>query len=301
MIDTLSQISWVLAGFAIGFVLRRSSIAKESDGAFIFRLVFYVCVPALVFVSLAQVSLTRHLLIFSWLAALLYVSGFVVGTVVLKRSDLEPTQRAVFLIGSMGLNSLFAVPFLQSLYGAEGVARYIAYDLVNTVLLYAWAYSIAVRANPRHHGVDGVVRKKLLRSPPLYGIAAGLIVNVSDFDLPLAIEHTATTFSAPTGFLVTLATGIALQPKWSDVPAALRLIGVRLGTALIVAFTVIMAFDMHGVDRTSVLLFCVAPLAFSMVTFASLEDLDKRFAAGTLSISLFAGIVLSTFVALVFV
>jgi predicted permease len=300
MIDTLSQISWVLAGFAIGFVLRRTSIAKESDGAFIFRLVFYVCVPALVFISLAQVSLTRHLLIFSLLASLLYVAGFFAGSMVLRKSQLDVTQKAVFLIGSMGLNSLFAVPFLQSLYGAEGVARYIAYDLVNTVLLYAWAYSVAVRANPAHHGVEGVLRKKLLRSPPLWAIAAGLLVNLADANVPVAVENIATTFSAPTGFLVTLATGIALQPKRSDIPAALRLISVRLGTALLVALVVIVAFDLRGVDRTSVLLFCVAPLAFSMVTFASLENLDKRFAAGVLSISLFAGIVLSTGVAVLF-
>jgi predicted permease len=262
--------------------------------------VFYVCVPALVFISLARVDLTRHLLIFSLLASLLYVGGFLAGNLALRRSALTATQRPVFLIGAMGLNSLFAVPFLQSLFGAEGVARYIAYDMVNTVLLYAWAYSVAVRGNPRHQGVQGVLKRKLLTSPPLYGVVLGLIVNVLDVDLPSAIVTSATTFSAPTGFLVTLATGIALAPRLSDVPHALRVVGVRLSTALLIGLGIIVAFDLHGIDRTTVLLFCVAPLAFSSVTFASLENLDVRLAAGTLSLSLVGGIVLSTMVAVFF-
>lgn len=298
MLDTLSQISWVLAGFAIGYALRRFAIAKDADAAFLFKLVFYVCVPALVFISLATVDLSQHLLIFSLLASVLYVAGYGVGLLVVRRLHLPTAQRAVFLISSMALNSLFAVPFLYSLFGSEGVARYIAFDLANTILLYGWAYAVAVRGNPHHHGMSGVVAQKLLRSPPLYAIALGIVVNVADWDIPGFLATTASTFSAPTGFLVTLATGIALTPRRSDVPTALRVIAVRLGTALVIGGGVIAVFDLHGIDRTAVLLFCVAPLAFSSVTFASLENLDVRFAAGSLSISLVIGIVLSSVVAL---
>ena len=207
MLTTLSHIAPILVGFAVGHVLRRTGIASEHDGSFLFKLVFYACIPALVFNSLATVEITHHLLIFSLFSGLLYVVGFVAGRLVLLRHSLPESQVPVFLIFAMGVNSLFVLPYLQYLYGAEGVARFVAYDALNTVILYTWAYSVAVRANPAHRGNHALARK-LLKSPPLYGIAAGLVVNVGDWQMPSAVLNTTSAFSASTGFLVTLAIGI---------------------------------------------------------------------------------------------
>lgn len=299
MLTTLSQISWILAGFAVGHILRRTGVAKEHDGSFLFRLVFYVCVPALVFNSLARVEITQHLLLFTLLSTLFYVVGYAVGVPILRRMELAPLQKPVFLIGAMGVNSIFAIPFLQSIYGSPGIARYVAFDIANTILLYSWAYSVAVRANPLHEG-GGMLVNRLVKSPPLYGIAVGLVVNVFNIKVPDALMNTASTFSAPTGFLVTLAIGVVLHPQREDLAVALRTIAVRMGTAIAVGVAMIIVFGLHGLDRTAVLLFCVSPIAFSTATFASLENLDTRFAAGTLSISLVFAIVASTAVVLVF-
>ena len=59
--------------------MRRTEVASERDSSFLFKLVFYVCIPALEFYSLSTVELTRHLLVFSLLATFLYVFGFLVG------------------------------------------------------------------------------------------------------------------------------------------------------------------------------------------------------------------------------
>jgi predicted permease len=300
VLDTLSQITWILAGFAIGVILRRANVAAESESGFLFRLIFYVCVPALAFASLSTVDLDSHLLIFSALPISFCAVGIVAGRLIAPRLDLQPLQVPVFIMLAMGVNSIFVLPFALSIYGTEGAARYIAYDMVAMMCTYIWTYSVAVRANPSHHGMKGVVRKKLLRSPPLYGIVAGLAVNAFDVNVPAALANTALTFSAPTGFLVTLATGIALKPVLTDVPVAAKVILARTGTALIIALLFVAVFDLQGIDRTMVLLFAVAPLTFSSVTFSSLENLDVRFAAASLSISLVVGIVFATSVALTF-
>lgn len=300
MLTTLSHITPILVGFVVGYVLRQAGIASDRDGSFILKLVFYVCVPALVLNSLASVEITHHLLIFSLLSGLLYVVGWVVGKLVVKQLSLPASQLPVFVIIAMGLNSIFALPYLQYLYGAEGISRYVAYDAVNTIILYSWTYSIAVRANPAHQGGNSVLLRKLAQSPPLYAIAAGLVINLCGWHLPDPILNTVTAFSAPTGFLVTLGIGIMLHINTEDLGISLRAIVVRTGTALAVGLAIIFAFGLSGVDRTAVLLFCCSPIAFSAATFSALENLDVAFAARTLSISLALGIGMTTLVALAF-
>jgi predicted permease len=299
MLSTLSHITPILVGFLAGYALRRGGVASQSDGAFILKLVFYVCIPALVFNSLATVDITQHLLVFSLFSSLLYVVGFIVGKAVLRGLSLSIPQGPVFLIFAMGVNSIFALPYLQYLNGAPGIARYVAFDVSNTILLYTWAYAVAVRANPAHQGRHALTRK-LLKSPPLYGIAVGLVVNFFDWQMPSAILNTTSAFSATTGFLVTLAIGIMLHVNRDEFSTSLRAIVVRMSTAWLVGLAIVFAFHLHGDDRMAVLLFACAPVAFSAATFAALEDLDVVFAARTLSVSLAVSIALTTTVALVF-
>ena len=39
------------------------------------------------------------------------------------------------------------LPFVQGLYGADGVARIAAFDAVNTTLTFTWTAYVAARAN----------------------------------------------------------------------------------------------------------------------------------------------------------
>ena len=46
--STLVALSPVLAGFAAGYILRRTGLAAVKDGSFLLLLNLYVCMPALV-------------------------------------------------------------------------------------------------------------------------------------------------------------------------------------------------------------------------------------------------------------
>jgi predicted permease len=134
----------------------------------------------------------------------------------------------------------------------------------------------------------------------LYGIAAGLVVNVGDWHLPSAVLNTTSAFSMSTGFLVTLAIGIMLHVNTDGFRISIQAIVVRTATAMLLGLVIVTVFGLSGNDRTAVMLFSTAPLAFSAATFASLENLDVGFAARTLSISLAVSVVLTTSVALLF-
>jgi malate permease and related proteins len=296
--STLLQLIPILGGFVAGHLLRRLGITEQRDGEMLFKLVFYLCVPALMFVSLSQVELTRELLALPALAACIVVGGFLVGSFTKRWFRFSSTQAPLFVIACMIVNSGFSLPFVQTLYGHEGVAALATFDAVNSILTFTLGYSIAARANPTHQG-DSVLFRKLLKSPPLYGIAAGVAVNLAGWTPPSAITTTATTFGTPTGFLVTLAIGTVFTAKAVHLHGSAIALVVRLTSAVTIGLAAIWLLGLKGTTRDVVLLLSVAPVGFNTVTFASLEKLDIDFASSTLSLSIVVSLLLSCVVAVI--
>ncbi len=291
--DTLLKVLPVLLGFLGGFLLRRFRVAEHRDGDFLFRLVFSVCLPALIFTSLSTVQITATLAVYPLSSALFTVVGFGLAVLASRRTRWPPTQTAVLITGCMIANSGFELPFVQALYGAEGVVRIAAFDAVNTALTFSWAYLMAARGNPDRRRGRGALTKRLARSPALWAIAIGAAVNLVGVPVPTPIHDSLAVFGSATAIIIPLAVGILFQPSAGQFGRAAVMIGVRLAAGLLVAVGLILAFDLHGLDRTIMLLLGIAPIGFSTVTFASLEKLDERLAVTALSLSLSLSLVLS--------
>jgi hypothetical protein len=298
VLETLLRLLPIVLGMVAGQMLRRLGVAEPRDGAFLFRLVFTICLPALLFTSLSRADISGELAIFPLAALVAVPAGYLVGRLVAARMRWAPTRTAVLLCSCMIVNTAYALPFAQALYGADGVARIAAVDAVNGILTFTWAYYIAARANPRRSG-GSVMADRLVKSPPLYGIAAGLLVNVAGVRVPGAIAGAIATFGSTTPVLIFLALGILFEPSGlfgssgGGRRQAAVIVGARLATGLAVATALVVVFDLHGVDRTVVLLLGAAPVAFNSVIFASLEDLDVPLALDALSLSLVISLVLS--------
>jgi predicted permease len=183
----------------------------------------------------------------------------------------------------MNVNTGFILPFVQGLFGADGVARIAAFDAVNTTLTFTWTAYVAARGNPRHAGGSLMV-KRFATSPPLYAIAAGLLV--SAFGLRVPAADPIATVGAATGFLMAIGVGIRFEPPGAGVGKAALIHATRLTSALGVALVFVLVFGLTGPDRTVLLLMGVAPTPFFIVAFATMERLDVRLTVTTLSLSM---------------
>lgn len=297
MLSTLVVLAPVAAGFVAGVVLRGTGVASARDGDFLFLLNMYVCLPALVFLALSKVELTPELMVFPLAALAMVGAGYLAGRGLVSSRGPVPARGAVVVIGFMIVNSAFALPFAEALYGEAGVARIAAFDIVNTTLVFTAAYAVAARANPAHSG-GSVLLGRLVRTPPLYGIALGLLVNLAGVTPPREVVAVLRPFGEVTPVLIAVATGILFRPVRGGLRSAGRFAAGRLLLGLAVAAAIVVALDLDGADRGVLLLLGVAPLGFFAVTFSSLEDLDVDLAAQTLAVSLLGGFVLSLGVSL---
>ncbi len=83
MTSTFTALAPVFAGFVIGYLLKYFGVVERRDGEFLFRLVFYVCSPALVFeISTAGTALTACMPAVSAVIAV----GFAAGTLLRNAS-----------------------------------------------------------------------------------------------------------------------------------------------------------------------------------------------------------------------
>jgi len=295
--DTLVALTPVVVGFLAGHLLRRVRFAGEPEGRFLLLLNLYVCMPALVLSALVEVRLTAELAVFPAAALAMMGSGYVVARLVVRRGGRPDTERAVLVMGFMVVNSAFALPFVEALYGRPGVVRLAAFDLVNSVLVLTVVYAVALRANPGRPVVAAPVAQ-LLRTPSLWVIAAGIVVNLGDLSLPTAGTSVLDTFGAASPFLVAVGTGVLFVPAGGAIRRALGFAGARLLVGAVAATTIVLALGLDGADRGVLLLLGVAPLGFVIVAFASVEKLDVELATQTLAVSLVASFGLSILVSL---
>lgn len=299
MIAALS-LTPVVAGFLAGTALRRTGMASVADGRFLLLLNLVVCMPALMLRSVARVPLTVELAIFPLAALVMVATGRLIGAGVSRHVPLGP-DRAVLVMGFMVVNAAFALPFVEAVYGDPGVARLATFDVVNNALVMSWVYAVAARASPAVEQQPGVAWRLVLRTPPLYAVVAGLLLNVTGTAVPTVVTAVVDVFAAASPLLISVGTGLLLRPGVHGAGRALVLATARPVIGLCVAALLATALRLDGVDRGVLLLLGAAPMGFVVVTFASLEKLDAELAAQCLAVSLITGFVLSTVVALTMV
>lgn len=298
MPETLLRLLPVIVGMAAGYSLRRLGMVNHHDGETVFKLIFYVFIPAVIFIALSTVDLGSELILYPVVALVFIGVGYLAGRLVAARAKLDRVRTAVLLNSCMVVNTGFALPFVQALYGEEGVARIAAFDAVNVTVTMTWAYHTAVRANPAHRG-GSLLLGRLARSPALYAVGTGLLVNLTGVEVPAAIAYTANTFGSVTTVIIPLGIGMLFDPVAGSIRAAVLIVGTRLGSGLVVATAIVLILGLVSMDRTIILLCGAAPVVFVAVTFAALENLDVRLATSALSISLAASTVLSLLLTLV--
>jgi predicted permease len=286
MIDTVVKLLPALLGIAAGYLLRLRGIAERRDADFVFRLIISIFLPALAFTALSRVTIDRNLTIFPLAALVIITIGHLTGRLLAAKGHFLTPQLAVAICCCMNVNTGFMLPFIQGLYGADGVARIAAFDAVNTTLTFTWTAYVAARANPHHRGGASLIAKRFATSPPLYAIAAGLLVSAFGLHVPAAIGDPLAAIGAPTGVLMAIAVGIQFQPPGKGIAKALLVYAGRLASALAVAVAFVFIFGLTGADRTVLLLLGVAPTPFFIVAFATMENLDVRLTVNIVSVSM---------------
>lgn len=287
MFDLAFLLAPVFATFFLGMFLRKTSVFDDYAADVLFKLVYHLTLPALLISVLSWVVVSTEMFFLPLVSLLLILLTLAAAMLTGKLIKMPKTSWAVLVGGSIIMNVGFVMPFIQSFYGDDGLARLFIFDIPNGLL----ASTIACTFGCSDGTKKGLVRK-LVASPPLLALIAALLLNAFDLrPLPIAttVLHSIGKLTIP---LILLALGASfritkINPFYLAVAITLRMVlGLALGAWLA------SLFDLEGLDRAIVILSASAPAGFTTITFASIEKLDREFAATLVATSMIVGMIL---------
>lgn len=232
-------------------------------------LVFYIFAPALVFhaMSTTLVSANDSLnIVLVMLASFVAMYAVAMLWSTLRGHD-APMRAAVAVgattpnVGNMGL------PVSQLAFGDLGLQIAVMNFVAGAVLVNTAGIAIAAMAGGSRR--DALLAP--LKYPALYAAAAGIAVNATSLDLPVAIETPAETLGAAAIPTMLVVLGIQLG-SMTGRDSVVDLAAVNLARLLIApaaAWLAVEALDIEGVTRGTLIVLSAMPTAVSAIVLAT--------------------------------
>jgi len=276
----------------LGYILKRLRIFKQAEGDFLLKIVFYISLPALIILSFSRSEITVELAWLPFISASIIFISWVIALIAGKKMKLPDKTMGVFIVGSTILNIGFTLPFIIAAFGDEGLTRIMIYDFANGFLVVTFIYYQACRYGGNTGGKKSAI-KKLLSAPPLWALLIGLILNLCHVEIPDMPSRFLKITGDLTIPLLMLVIGIYFRPVFKRFPAMVFVILIRMGLGLLLGWGFTELFALQGLTKVIVIVGSATPVGYNTLTFTSMENLDRDFAAGIVSLSMLIGIILT--------
>lgn len=281
----------IIAVFVLGFLFKKIRWVNSKGADILLKIVYFVALPASILLAVTSVNLSIDLIIFPLTAVVTSLITFVLSALVGGRMKLARQSLGVFIVGSIIMNIGFLYPFVISAYGQEGLVRLSLFDVGSGFMAYSLAYFMAQKYGPNQKS-NKVLVKKIIFSPALWAIIVALGINYYKLTLPHLVTGVLSPLSFLTSPLIMFALGIYFAPNLACISRTYPAILIRMGAGLIIGIVIVFFLELRGTPRNILLLAVSSPIGYSTLTFASLENLDKEYAANLVSLSILAGIIL---------
>lgn len=292
MMEVILKILPVIFIAIIGFLLKKTKLLNQDHGDVFLKVVYFVALPALILTSIPTIELSFKFILLPISSAIIIILTYFVSSFIGKKLKLSKPSLGVFIIGSMIINNGFMIPFIIAAYGAEGLGRLLIFDISNGVLAYTWVYYIAYKHGSNHHDRKSMI-KKFIFSPPIWALFIAIAMNLLNIKIPEMASSLFEILGEITIPLLMITLGLYFNPKIVNRIAVGSNILVRSFGGLLIGFLLAKLFKFEGLSFAIVILSASAPIGYNSLTFASLENLDKEYAASIVSFSVLTGLVLT--------
>ncbi len=289
MLSILVRLLPIIGTFLLGIFLRRIKLFTEDNAARFLQLVLYVALPAYAFESVATIDLEPHHLCLPLAAIGTYILIWGISYIVSRSLKMDRKRQGSFIVGSLIVNIAFAIPFVISVYGEEGMAYVSLYNLGNGFMTFAFCYFLAVRYGMGSSGK--IPWKKIFGLPPVWALFSGLLWNVLHIPLPEIASEWLKLLGAMITPLVMISLGIYFKPRLQAIKHIIPAMLIRSLGGFIVGITICSIFGWEGVLSKIVILSCAAPIGYNTLVFSVMEKLDEEYAASLVSFSILSGMI----------
>jgi len=290
MLHIYSQLAPLFFMFILGIVLRRMKFAQIQHGEFLLKFMFFLTLPALVFLKLTQAELDFHKLSLPLANIGVDLGCMLVILFAFRFMHIQRQTQGAMVISTMITNNAFMFPFILAVFGGDGFAYAVLFDFGNAILVSTLTYALAFKYGPDRHTSRTLITRTL-RSPLVWALFIAVTMNF----LALPVPHTLRLMLEPLGQmtnpLILVSLGILFTPRLSQLGLLSLTLAIRVGAGLILGILIASLLGLQGLPFIVVTLCAAGPVGFNALTYASLAKLDTELASNAVSISILLGVI----------
>lgn len=299
MTEFILKIVPLILAFLVGLGAKKLKFLKKEDAPVLLKFVLSVSIPAFAILAIYKVEVHASMLIIPIFAMAIVMAMYFISLALKPVLKMSNPMFGTFLIGTMIMNSAFALPFFSAAFGAEGLARASLFDLGNSFMIFTFSYYNAIKYGESDKK-DKIEWKKFLKMMPLWAMAIAFVIKVFSIQIPSVGLDFLQLVGAPTVPLVMVALGLYFELKLANLGKAFLAIFIRMGLGLGIAYLGAIALGLSGLDKATVVVCSALPIGFNTLIFADLENMDREFAATMVSISLLISLIYVPFLLYLF-
>ncbi|MFO8145713.1 MAG: AEC family transporter [Candidatus Syntrophosphaera sp.] len=280
----ITRILPLVLAFFLGIVLKQLKLLSREDAPVLLRFVLNVSIPAVIILAIYRARLAPDMALIPICSMLVVFGVYVVSSLAGRFVPMPRASYGSFLVGTLIMNTAFALPFIDAAYGTEGLARASLFDIGNTFLIFTFTYYNAIKYGDNGH-TGGIRWDRFLKLPPLWGMAAAFAIRLLNLRLPSLGVNFLELLSLPLGPLMMIALGLSFAPRLTHLGKALLAVFIRMGVGLFIGYLLTLLFGLEGIPRVVVMVCAAMPAGFNTMILADRENMDREFAATIVSIS----------------
>lgn len=284
------QLLPVFVMFLLGVLLRRVGFVEAKDGAFLLKFMFFITLPAMIFLKLLDIELDLRTILFPLAGILTSLFCMLMALPALRFVRLGRQQQGTMLISSMILNVGYMYPFILAVYGDQGFAYTVLFDFGNALMASTVIYALAFRYGEDRHTHMALLAKPL-KLPLIWSILLAVLLNLFSVPVPDAIKHSLAPIGDMTIPLILIALGILTSARLDHLKHVVLVLFIRMGMGLVIGVLLAKIFQLQGLAFIVVSLCASAPVGFNAATYSVLAKLDVDLASSIVSASILAGLI----------
>lgn len=225
-----------------GFFIKKIRILPENTGNILSRFIIYITLPATILKVFITSKIYIKLIILPISALILGLLVLLISYLILKNIDLDEKTKWTLLISLCGYNvGLFAYPFIQSIYGDEGLFMMAMFDIGNSFIVFGLAYAISlISLNEGNIDFYKIIRR-VLSFFPLDIYIISLFLNLFNIRLPFFFVDFISQLSLPNSVLALFTLGYFLDFNLTinEIKALIFGLFLRIVPGILISFIIL--------------------------------------------------------------
>ncbi|AGB18710.1 AEC family transporter [Thermoanaerobacterium thermosaccharolyticum] len=278
----LQKISISIIVIFLGYAVKKMKFLPSETGKVLNNFIIYITLPASIAKVFFTTKVNTNLFVLTFFGFILGVITFLIGFLIFKKTNLKKETKGTLMISLCGYNiGLFAFPFIQQIYGNNGLLHIAMFDMGNSFNVFGIAYIIAYAFSENDKLDIKKVFKKILYFIPFDTYIISFILNIVGFKFPGLIVNLVEQISLPNTTLALFVIGYFLDFNLDkdEIVSLVKGLIIKYIPGIILFITLPLFFSTTSMTIKAIMLGSIMPTALVAVIYSDERNLNVKLAS----------------------